>query len=267
MKTFPPFGNELLPPSKNISLTDCPIMYPLKQKYLCYYDPRCIMSSGLMFYEIIVDIISNKKFHLITSAKTLNTVKSLVQQKLSWPVSNCEQCPAMNKHHIAPENYFLTRRGERTSTTLVGCTKRTGHPDNHWADSRKFSRLGLACTTFVSIIISHVQWHRVFKQESGCSMCCCWLWLLAKKGIDHFNHEHIKMWFQRWFENQCQCPLVTLSCQNNDQQVRIGGVVEIKEEQEATGKKTKVWLRNQPTIQIWMVLNLQGRGGTAWTKN
>ena len=29
IKTFPPFGNELLPPSKNIYLTSCPIMYPL----------------------------------------------------------------------------------------------------------------------------------------------------------------------------------------------------------------------------------------------
>ena len=31
IKTFPPFGNELLPPSKYISLKSFPIMYPLKQ--------------------------------------------------------------------------------------------------------------------------------------------------------------------------------------------------------------------------------------------
>ena len=42
-KTFPPFCNELLPPSKNISLTGCPILYLLKQKDLCDYDPRCII--------------------------------------------------------------------------------------------------------------------------------------------------------------------------------------------------------------------------------
>ena len=61
MKTFLSFGNEFLPPSRNISLTECHIIYPLKQKHLCDYDPRCIMSSGLMFDDIIMDIIRNKK--------------------------------------------------------------------------------------------------------------------------------------------------------------------------------------------------------------
>ena len=61
MKTFPPFGNEFLPPSKNISLTDCPIMHPMKHKDLCGYDIICIMSSGLMFDNIIMNIINNKK--------------------------------------------------------------------------------------------------------------------------------------------------------------------------------------------------------------
>ena len=50
----------LLPLSKKISLTDCPIMYPLKQKDTCDYDPICNMSSGLMFYYIIMNIIRNK---------------------------------------------------------------------------------------------------------------------------------------------------------------------------------------------------------------
>ena len=61
IKTFSPFGNEFLPPSKNISLTAFPIMYPLKQKDICDYDIRCIMSIGLMFDEIIMNIIRNKK--------------------------------------------------------------------------------------------------------------------------------------------------------------------------------------------------------------
>ena len=61
-KTFPPLGNELLPTSKNITLKDYHIMYPMKQKDICDYDPRCIMSIGLMFDEIIIDIIRNKKF-------------------------------------------------------------------------------------------------------------------------------------------------------------------------------------------------------------
>ena len=61
INTSPPFGNEFLPPPKNISLTYCPIMYPSKQKYICNYYPICIMSSGLMFDDIIMNIISNKK--------------------------------------------------------------------------------------------------------------------------------------------------------------------------------------------------------------
>ena len=53
-KTFPPLGNQFLPPSKNITLTNYYIMYPMKQKDICDYNPRCIMSSGLMFDEIIM---------------------------------------------------------------------------------------------------------------------------------------------------------------------------------------------------------------------
>ena len=36
-------------------------MYPLKQGDICDYDPRCILSSDLMFDDIIVNIISNNK--------------------------------------------------------------------------------------------------------------------------------------------------------------------------------------------------------------
>ena len=60
-KKFPPIGNEFLPPSKNITLTDYHIMYPMKQKYLYDYDPICIMYSGLIFYDIIMDIIRNNE--------------------------------------------------------------------------------------------------------------------------------------------------------------------------------------------------------------
>ena len=58
---FPPFGNELLTISKNISFTARPIMYPLKQKDLCGYDHICILSSGLVFDDIIMNIIRNNK--------------------------------------------------------------------------------------------------------------------------------------------------------------------------------------------------------------
>ena len=61
IKTFTPFGTEFLPQSKNISFTDFPIMYPLKKKDIYDYDPRCIMSIGLMFDDIIMNIIRNKK--------------------------------------------------------------------------------------------------------------------------------------------------------------------------------------------------------------
>ena len=35
MKTFPPFGNAFLPQSNNITLTDCHIMYTIKQMDIC----------------------------------------------------------------------------------------------------------------------------------------------------------------------------------------------------------------------------------------
>ena len=62
MKTSPPLGNELLPPSKNITLKNDHIIYPMKQKDLCYYDPRCIIPSGLMFDDIIMGTIKKKLF-------------------------------------------------------------------------------------------------------------------------------------------------------------------------------------------------------------
>ena len=37
-------------------------MYPMKQKDLCDYDPRYIMSNGLMFDDIIMGIIRNNEF-------------------------------------------------------------------------------------------------------------------------------------------------------------------------------------------------------------
>ena len=61
MNKFPLFGNEFLPQSKNITLIYFPIIHLLKQKDICDCDPRCIVSSGLMFDDIIIDIISNKK--------------------------------------------------------------------------------------------------------------------------------------------------------------------------------------------------------------
>ena len=53
-KTFPPLQNEFLPPSKKITLKSNNFIFPMKNKDLCDYDPRCIMSSGFMFDDIIM---------------------------------------------------------------------------------------------------------------------------------------------------------------------------------------------------------------------
>ena len=62
MKTFPPLGNEFLSPSKNTTLKNDHIIYPMKQKDLCEYDPRFIVSSGLMFDDIIMGTIRKNQF-------------------------------------------------------------------------------------------------------------------------------------------------------------------------------------------------------------
>ena len=41
-------------------MKDNPILYPSKQKYISDYYPRCLISSGLMFDEIIISIIIKK---------------------------------------------------------------------------------------------------------------------------------------------------------------------------------------------------------------
>ena len=57
---FPPFGNTFLSPSKNIILRGHLIIYPLKQKDIYDYNPLCLISSGLMFDDIIMNLIRNK---------------------------------------------------------------------------------------------------------------------------------------------------------------------------------------------------------------
>ena len=62
LKTFTPLGNEFLPPSKNITLKNHHIVYPMKQRDLSDYDPKFIISRCLMFDNIIMGIISNNEF-------------------------------------------------------------------------------------------------------------------------------------------------------------------------------------------------------------
>ena len=63
---FLPFGNELLPRSKNIILKDHPIIYPSKLKDTCEHSFRFLMSSAFMFDKIIMNIIRNKalEYHM-----------------------------------------------------------------------------------------------------------------------------------------------------------------------------------------------------------
>ena len=37
-----------------------PVLYPFKQKVICEHNTRCLMSSGFMFDDIIMDIFRNK---------------------------------------------------------------------------------------------------------------------------------------------------------------------------------------------------------------
>ena len=57
---FPQFGNVFLPSFKNIILKGHPIIYPLKQKYICDFNHICIVPNGLVFDDIILNMISNK---------------------------------------------------------------------------------------------------------------------------------------------------------------------------------------------------------------
>ena len=56
-KIFLPLNNDFLPPSKKITLKSNNFIFPMKNKDICDYDPRCIMSSGMMFDDIIMDNI------------------------------------------------------------------------------------------------------------------------------------------------------------------------------------------------------------------
>ena len=53
-KSLQPLQNEFLPPSKKITSENNYFIFPMKNKDICDYDPRCIISSGLMFDEIIM---------------------------------------------------------------------------------------------------------------------------------------------------------------------------------------------------------------------
>ena len=67
---------------KKNTLKDCHIMYPMKQKDICDYDPICIISSGLMFDDIIIDITrKNKLAHLTKENDCLFTQ---IENNINW---------------------------------------------------------------------------------------------------------------------------------------------------------------------------------------
>ena len=51
-KTFSPLQNDFLPPFKKITWKSNHFIFPMKNKDICDYDPRCIISIGLMFDDI-----------------------------------------------------------------------------------------------------------------------------------------------------------------------------------------------------------------------
>ena len=54
---FSPLQKDFLPPSKIITLKKSNTIFPMKNKDLCDYDHRCIMSCGFMVDDIIMDHI------------------------------------------------------------------------------------------------------------------------------------------------------------------------------------------------------------------
>ena len=67
-KTCSPLQNDFLPPTKTITLKSNHFIFPMKNKDICDYDHRCIMSSGLMFDYIIMDNIKrNVSSHTYTA--------------------------------------------------------------------------------------------------------------------------------------------------------------------------------------------------------
>ena len=53
--TFLPLQKDFLPPSKTITVKKNNTIFPMKNKDFCDHDPRCIMSCGLVFDDIIMD--------------------------------------------------------------------------------------------------------------------------------------------------------------------------------------------------------------------
>ena len=50
------FDNEFLASSKQIKMCPRDYIFPIKQEYICDYNPQCFMSSGFMLEDIIMNL-------------------------------------------------------------------------------------------------------------------------------------------------------------------------------------------------------------------
>ena len=57
--TCPMFDNEFLESSKQIKLCTRDYIFPIKQKDICNYNYLCLMSSGLMLDDIIMNLFTD----------------------------------------------------------------------------------------------------------------------------------------------------------------------------------------------------------------
>ena len=62
LKKFPLLQNDFLPPSKNFTLNRNHFIFPMKNKDIGDYDPRCIMSINLIFDDIITGHINKHEY-------------------------------------------------------------------------------------------------------------------------------------------------------------------------------------------------------------
>ena len=92
---------------KNIILKGKHIIHPLKQVSICYYNPRCLVSIGLMFDDIILNLSRNKEVNqhmeVIDSyfTKTENNNVFMYRDSLqdfSWKKSTHEDRDAVCPH-------------------------------------------------------------------------------------------------------------------------------------------------------------------------
>ena len=77
---FPQFGDNFITLIKNYYSEGHPIIYLLKQKDKWDYNPICMMSSGLMFDDIIMNMIRNKvlEYHVAVVDSYLTKMENTI---------------------------------------------------------------------------------------------------------------------------------------------------------------------------------------------